>query len=68
MIHAMIRDNETSEKLLNRFKKAIHSSRIVLHVRNTRFYKKKLSKRLVRVSALKREQYRAKARKDAMYN
>ena len=68
MIWAMIRDNETQEKLLNRFKKAVHNSRVILKVRATKFHKKPPTKRLIRIAAIKRESYRAKARKDAMYN
>ena len=68
MIHAIRKETETSEKLLNRFKKAVHNSRMILQIRATKYHQRPLTKRQVRVSALKRSFYRARRRKDAMYS
>lgn len=68
MIYAIAKDNETSEKLLGRFKKAVHNSRMILLIRDKKYNKKPLTKRQIRVSALKRESYRDKRRKEALYS
>jgi len=66
-VHAIRRENETVEKLINRFKKQTQGTRLVQRVRAKRYRIKAPSKRLVRVSALKREEYREKRRKAAVY-
>ena len=61
-IYALRRENETVDKLINRFKKQTQSSRIVQRVREKRYWTKDDTRRLVRKSALKREENRAKKR------
>lgn len=67
MIHAIRKEGETSEKVANRFKKQWHWFRLVPMVRAKRYHTKKRSKRLVRISALKCAEYRAKRRKEQLY-
>ena len=67
MIYAIKRDGETNEKLVNRFKKQSHWFRLVPKVRAARYNRKKPTKRLARVSALKREEYRAKRRRAQLF-
>lgn len=49
---------ESVESLLRRFKKRLQRSRILLHVKEDRFFKKDLTKRSMRVSALARNKKR----------
>jgi len=67
MIHAMCWENESNEKLANRFKKQWHWFRIVPMVRGKRYHTKKSSKRAVRLSALKRNEHRIKRKRDQLY-
>lgn len=67
MIRAIKKEGETNEKLVNRFKKQVHGFRLVPKVRAARYFWKASTKRQERISALKREQYRAKRRKDQLY-
>lgn len=66
-IHAVRRENETVEKLINRFKKQTQNSRLVQQVRAERYWVKAPTKRLTRLVALKREFFRAKRRKEQFY-
>ena len=66
-IYALRRENETVDKLINRFKKQTQSSRIVQRVRAKRYWTKTDTPRLVRKSALKREENRAKKRVEQFY-
>lgn len=68
MIHAIAKDSETSEKLLSRFKKAVHNSRMILEIRERKYNKKSPNKRKVRIAAIKRESFRAKRRREALYS
>lgn len=61
-IYAVRRENETVEKLIHRFKKQVQGTRLVQVIRAGKHWTKKATKRLVRVSALKRAEYRAKRR------
>ena len=66
-VYAIRRENETVEKLINRFKKQTQGTRLVQKVRAKRYRVKAASKRLIRLSALKREFYRARRRKEQFY-
>ena len=65
-IYAKRRENETVEKLIHRFKKQTQGSRLVQLVRSKKHKTKAPTKRLVRLSALKREENRKKARENAV--
>lgn len=67
MIHAIRREWETSEKLANRFKKQWHWYRLVPQTRKKRYHLKKLTKIATRISALKREEYRIKRKREQLY-
>lgn len=58
-VWAKRRENETVEKLINRFKKQSQNSRFPEKVKEKRYWKKDLTKRQQRISAVKREEYRA---------
>jgi ribosomal protein S21 len=58
---------ESQERLISRFNKKVQSSRILLEVKARRYRKKKLTKRLVRQSAIMREHYRSKRQKEQYY-
>ncbi len=51
---------ESLDRLISRFNKKVQGSRIILEVKNRRYHKKPLTRRLKRQSAIKREFYRAK--------
>ena len=58
---------ESQDRLISRFNKKVQSSRILLEVKSRRYRKKKLTKRLVRQSAIMREHYRFKREKEQYY-
>ncbi len=58
---------ESLDRLISRFNKRVQGSRIILEVKNRRYYKKAKTRRLVRASAIKREFYRAKREKMQYY-
>jgi len=59
--------NESSEKRVARFKQWFNRSRIGDLVKDRRYNKKKPTDRLVRISALKREEFRAAREKNKFY-
>lgn len=59
--------NESSEKRVARFKQWFNRSRIGDLVKDRRYNKKDLTKRLVRIGALKREEFRAAREKNKFY-
>jgi len=59
--------NESSEKRVARFKQWFNRSRIGELVKGRRYNEKKLTKRLVRISALKREEFRDAREKNKFY-
>ena len=65
-IAAKRRENETVEKLIHRFKKQTQSSRLVPLVRKLKHWSQAPSKRLIRQSALKREENRARRRSELL--
>ncbi len=58
-----IKDNEAQEKLLKRFSNRIKSRRLIHTFRKLRYFSQKPTKRKIRQSAVKREEYRAEAKK-----
>jgi ribosomal protein S21 len=59
-IFAQRRENETVEKLIHRFKKQVQGTRLVQAIREQKHWTQKDNKRSVRISALKRNEYRQK--------
>lgn len=59
--------NETNERLIKRWKRQTNGSRIMPVVRNGRYQKKKLTKRLIRQAAIKADQYRDENKRKAFY-
>ena len=67
-IHAHKRGDESNDSLLQRFKKQTQKSGLVKTLRMRAVHKKKPSKRLMRIRALKREQFRAEKKKTQFYS
>lgn len=68
MIYAIKKQNESNERLINRFKKVVQRSRVLLNAKQHRFNEQKPRKRYVRLSAVKREFYRSKRAKEQFYS
>lgn len=47
------KDNENNAALLRRFKHAVQGSKLIPHIRDTRFHKRKLSSNIVRTKKIK---------------
>jgi len=58
---------ESLDRLISRFNKKVQGSRILLEVKSRRYYKKPLTRRLARKSAVMREYYRSKNEKMQYY-
>lgn len=58
---------ESPDRLISRFNKKVQASRILLEVKNGRYYVKPKTKRLQRKSAIMREAYRTKRNKEQYY-
>lgn len=58
---------ESFDRLISRFNKKVQGSRILLQVRNRRYFKKPPTKRVRRKAAVMREHYRAKRDKMQYY-
>ena len=58
---------ESVDRLIARFNKKVQSSRILLEVRERRYFKRPLKKRQVRARAIKREHYRSMREKMKYY-
>lgn len=59
--------NESSEKRVARFKQWFNRSRIGDLLKGRRYHKKPLTKRLIRMRALKREEFRLEREKNKFY-
>ena len=59
--------NESSEKRISRFKQWFNRSRVSDLVKEKRYHKKPLTKRLLRIKALKREEFRDEREKNKFY-
>ena len=68
MIYATKKKGESNERLMNRFKQVVQRSRLILKTKQERFHKRKLKKRVVRISAVKRADYRAAKTKQQFYS
>ncbi|HIQ56915.1 TPA: 30S ribosomal protein S21 [Candidatus Gracilibacteria bacterium] len=59
--------NETNERLIKRWKRQMNNSRVMLNVRNGRYFKKKLTKRQIREGAVISDGYRDENKRKAFY-
>ena len=67
-IHAHRRGEESNDSLLQRWKKQVQRTNLIKVLRSRKNFVKKPSKRLERRSAIKREEYRNKNRKNQFYS
>jgi len=67
-IYAIRKGEESNDRLQSRFKKQAQDSRLVKLLRERRTSKKKPTKRMQRLRALKREAYRAENKKTQYYS
>lgn len=67
-IYAVKRSSESNERLLNRFKKQAQDARLVKMLRERSRFKGKVTKREIRLRALKREEFRAANKKAKFYS
>jgi ribosomal protein S21 len=58
---------ESLDRLISRFNKKVQASRVILEVKGRRYYKKPLTRRLQRQSAIMREYYRSRNEKMQYY-
>lgn len=66
-VYAVKRSNESNEKLAARFKKQFQQTRMLQELRGKAHHSRALTKRKVRIAAVKREQYRAVRAKAEFY-
>ena len=67
-IYAVKKGEESNDRLQSRFKQQLQKSRLVKVLRKRKVHSKKLTKRLQRIRALKREGFRAENRKNQFYS
>ena len=67
-VHAHKRGDESNDSLMNRWKKQVQKTGLMKTLRARSIFTKKPTKRMVRASALKREEYRARNRKSQFYS
>jgi ribosomal protein S21 len=67
-VHAIKKGEESNDRLQSRFKKQVQEARFIKVLRERKVRKKKLTKRLQRIRALKREGFRAQNKKNQYYS
>lgn len=67
-IYALKKGDESGDRLQQRFKKQVQKSGLLKILRARSHYKKPLTRRLQRIRALKREDYRKENRKTQFYS
>lgn len=67
-VFAIKKGEESNDRLQSRFKKQVQEARFVKVLRERKTHKKKLTKRLQRIRALKREEHRAANKKNQFYS
>ncbi|MDB4979193.1 MAG: hypothetical protein JWM56_1379 [Candidatus Peribacteria bacterium] len=67
-IYAIKQKEESNDRLQQRFKKQVQKSGLLKILRERGTYKKPLTRRLARIRALKREDYRAQNKKKQFYS
>ncbi len=60
-------ENDTNDRMISRFKKSIREARYWQEMKTSRYFKKKPSKRLLKVKALVREGFRKENAKKELY-
>jgi len=68
MIYAIKKQNESNDRLINRFKKIVQRSRIVLETKKGKFHERKPRKRFIRLAAVIRSEHRSKRAKEQFYS
>jgi ribosomal protein S21 len=67
-IYAIKKGEESSDRLQQRFKKQVQKTGLLKKLRERSRYKRPLTRRLQRIRALKREEYRQQNRKTQFYS
>ncbi len=67
-IYAIKHGDESGDRLQQRFKKQFQRTGLAKKLRERNSYKKPLTRRLERIRALKREQYRTENKKKQFYS
>ncbi len=67
-VYAVKRGSESNDRLMNRFKKQVQEARFMKSLREVMRFKKKPTRRLARLKALRREDNRSKTRKAKFYS
>ena len=67
-VYAVKKGSESNERLLNRFKKQVQDTRLVKKLRERARFKGTITKRAIRIRALKREEFRAANKKAKFYS
>ncbi|MBP7113828.1 MAG: hypothetical protein KBA40_00055 [Candidatus Peribacteraceae bacterium] len=67
-VHAIKRGDESNERLQSRFKKQFQESRVLKVRRDRKTHKRRVTRRLQRIRALKREGFRAANVKNQFYS
>lgn len=67
-VYAIKKGDESNERLQSRFKKQVQEARFVKVLRERRTHKRRNTRRLQRIRALKREGYRAANVKNQFYS
>ncbi len=67
-IHAHKHGDESNDSLMQRFKKQVQKSGLVKVLRERSVRRKKPTRRLMRLRALKREEYRVEKKKTQFYS
>lgn len=66
-VHVVRDPRESFERMLSRFKKLLQRSHKLVLYREKSNHRKKKTKKRIRAEAIKREEYRAKRRKERFY-
>jgi len=67
-IYAIKKGDESGDRLQQRFKKQVQKSGLLKLLRGRNTFKKPLTRRLRRIRALKREEFRSQNRKTQFYS
>jgi ribosomal protein S21 len=67
-IYAIKHGDESTDRLQQRFKKQVQKSNLVKMLRDRKNHKRPKTRRLQRIRALKREDYRSQNRKKQFYS
>ncbi|MBI2636548.1 hypothetical protein HYW84_04485 [Candidatus Peregrinibacteria bacterium] len=67
-VYAIKRGDESGDRLQQRFKKQVQKSNLIKMLRERRTHKRRKTRRLERIRALKREGYRQDNRKKQFYS